>query len=120
MNISPLQIDVFVLSFVVGTLVLTVWLFRRFPMQSWYENRLPWLFPKNFVIAMETLAQQYPCQYLFTMFFSLLGAFSLILDLKSVFGYSIYLSPLLRYSVSACVALFSLYTHRINARRRAA
>ena len=73
MNAS-LQIDLFVLLLAAGGMLLTVWLNRRFPMQSWFENRVAWLFPKDLGITMETLA--------------------------------------------ACIAVFSLYTSRMNARRR--
>ncbi len=118
MDISQLQIDLFVLSSVVGGMILTVWLFRRFPMQSWFENRVAWLCPRDYVIANETLAQAYPYRYLFMMFFSFLGYFTLLIDLKLVFGFSIYTNSLVRYGASVCVAVFALYTSRMNARRR--
>ncbi len=118
MNAS-LEIDLVVLLLVVGAMLLTVWLFRRFPMQSWFENRLAWLFPRDLVIAMETLAQAHPYRHMSFTFFGLLGVFTLFTDLKLVPGVSS-LSPLVRYGTAACIAVFSLYTSRMNARRRAA
>ena len=119
LNVSLLQIDLFVLTSVVGIMVLTIWLSRRFPMQSWHENRLAWLGPRDLVIAGERLAQARAYRYMFLLFFFSLGAFTLIDDLTMALN--IYcLRSLLRYGGSACIALFALYTSRMNARRRAA
>ena len=119
MKASPLEIDLVVLLLVVGAMLLTVWLNRRFPMQSWFENRLAWLFPRDLVIAIETLAQRHPYRYMSLMFFASLGGITLVTDLYLVLGVSC-LSSLVRYGASACIAVFSLYTSRMNARRRAA
>ena len=45
-------------------MLLSVWLERRFPTQSWIENRLAWLCPKDLVIAQEALAQAHPYRYM--------------------------------------------------------
>ena len=44
-------------------MLLTVWLFRRFPMQSWFENRLAWLCPRDLVKAGEALAPAHPYRF---------------------------------------------------------
>ncbi len=95
-------------------MLLTVWLERRFPTQSWIENRLPWLYPRDIVIGGEALAQAHPYRYTIFMFFSLLGLFTLITDLTPVLA-----SSVTSYGGSACVAVFALYTTRMSARRRA-
>ena len=109
-----IQIELVVLLFVVGGMLLTVWLERRFPTQSWIENRLPWLCPRDIVIGGEALAQAHPYRYTIFMIFSLLGLFTLITDLTPVLA-----SSVTSYGGSACVAVFALYTTRMSARRRA-
>ena len=109
-----IQIELVVLLSVVGLMLLTVWLERRFPTQSWIENRLAWLCPRDLVIAGEALAQARPYRYMSGTFFFLLGFYTLITDLTPAFG-----SSVTGYGGSACVAVFALYTTRMNARRRA-
>ena len=119
MNGSPLQIDLIVLLLVVAAMLLTVWLNRRFPTQSWVENRLAWLCPRDLVIAGETLAQAHPYRYMCMMFCVSLGAFTLVSDLTLRLGDS-GPSSLVGYGASACIAAFALYSSRMNAKRRAA
>ena len=109
------QIELVVLLSVVGLMLLTVWLERRFPTQSWIENRLAWLCPRDLVIAGEEEAQAHPYRYMSGAFFFLLGFLTLITDLTPVF-----VSSVIKYGAPACIAVFALYTTRMNARRRAA
>ena len=118
MEISPLQIDLFVLLMALVGLVFTAWLYGRFPRQSWYEKRLPWLFPKDVVVAAETMAQAHPYRHTFLIFIVMLGGFAIVNDLGCTRGAPC-LDPLIRYCVAAFVAVFSLYTSRVSAARRA-
>ena len=110
-----IQIDLFVLLSLVGVMLLSVWLERRFPTQSWIENRLAWLCPKDLVIAQEALAQAHPYRYMCGMFLFGVGTLTLITDLTPVF-----VSSVITYGAPACIAVFALYATRLNARRRAA
>ena len=96
-------------------MLLSVWLERRFPTQSWIENRLAWLCPRDLVIAGEALAQARPYRHMSSTFFFLLGFFTLITDLTPVL-----VSSVIKYGAPACIAVFAVYTTRMNARRRAA
>ncbi len=120
MEISTLQINLFVLLMALVGLVFTAWLWRRFPRQSWYEKHLPWLFPKNLSVAAETMAQEHPYRHLFLIFIVMLGGFAIVNDIRWIMGApSLSMDPLIRYGVAAFVALFSLYASRKNATRRA-
>ena len=118
MDISSRQIDLAVLLMALVGLVFTAWLYRRFPRQFWYEKRLPWLFPKNLLVVWETMTQEHPFRYTFVTFLSMLGLFAIANDIGCTLAYSC-LGPLIRYVVAAGIAVFSLYTHRANAARRA-
>ena len=118
MEISTLQINLFVLLMALVGLVFTAWLFRRFDTQSWYEKRLPWLFPKDLAVAAETMAQEHPYRHTILIFIVLLGGFAIVNDIGCTLGTPC-LDPLIRYSIAAGVAVFSLYTNRANATRRA-
>ena len=74
MEISTLQIELFVLVMALVGLAFSAWLLRRFPLQFWYEKRLPWLFPKDMVVAAEKMAQEHPYRHMFLVFIGLLGA----------------------------------------------
>ena len=118
MDISTLQINLAVMLMALVGLVFTAWLYGRFPRQSWYETRLPWLFPKNLAVAAETQARAHPYRHLFLMFVVMLGGFAIVNDLGCPGGAPC-LDPLVRYGVAAGVAAFSLYTNRKSAARRA-
>ncbi len=118
MEISTLQIDLIVLLMALVGLVFAAWLSRRFDTQSWYEKRLPWLFPKDVVVAAETMAQEHPYRHTFLIFIVLLGGFAIVNDIGCTLGTPC-LDPLIRYSIAASAAVFSLYTSRKNATRRA-
>ena len=118
MEISTLQIDLIVLLMALVGLVFAAWLWRRFPRQSWYEKHLPWLFPKNLSVAAETMAQEHPYRHMFLVFMVMLGGFAIANDLGCTLGASCF-DPLIRYGVAGGVAVFSLYTSRKNAARRA-
>ena len=114
---STLQIDLVVLLLAIFGLGFTAWLFRRFAIQSWYEKRLPWLFPKDAAVAMEALG---PCRHILLVFMVILGGFAISTDLGWIMDApSLSMDPLIRYSIAAGVAVFSLYTSRKNAARRA-
>ena len=120
MDISRLQINLAVLLMALVGLVFTAWLFRRFDTQSWYEKRLPWLFPKDLVVAAETMAREHPYRHMFLIFMFILGGFAISTDLGWIMGApSLSMDPLIRYSIAAGVAVFSLYASRKNATRRA-
>ena len=109
--------SIVVLAGLVGAGLLTVWSWHRFPgQQSWFENRLAWLCPRDLVIGMETLAQAHPYRYTLLMFFESLGALTLFNELMPASS----LSSLVRYGASGCRAVFQLYTSRMTARHRAA
>ncbi len=116
MDISRLQIDLIVLLMALVGLVFAAWLFRRFPTQFWYEKHLPWLFPKDVVVAAETMAQEHPYRHMFLIFIGLLGLFAINNDIESTLG-TPSLGPLVRYGVAAGVAVYSLYANRASATR---
>ncbi len=118
MEISSLQINLFVLLMALVGLVFTAWLFRRFDTQSWYEKRLSWLFPKDVVVVWETMAQDHPYRYLFLMFIVGLGAFAIVDDIWCTLG-TFCVDSLFGYGFAAFLAVFALYTNRANATRRA-
>ncbi len=118
MEISTLQIDLFVLVMALVGLVFSAWLLRRYPLQFWYEKRLLWLFPKDVVVAAETMAQEHPYRHMVLMFIVMVGAFAIVIDIGSTLG-TPSLGPLVRYGVAAGVAVFSLYANRASAARRA-
>ena len=118
MDISTFQINLAVLLMALVSLIFTAWLWGRFPRQSWYEKRLPWLFPRDVAVAAETMAQAHPYRHTFLMFIVMLGGFAIVNDLGCTRGAPC-LDPLIRYGVAAFVAVFSLYTSRVSAARRA-
>ena len=118
MDISEFQINLAVLLMALVGLVFSAWLLRRYPLQFWYEKRLPWLFPKDMVVAAETMAQEHPYRHMFLIFIVMLGGFAIVIDIGSTLG-TPSLGPLVRYGVAAGVAVYSLYANRASATRRA-
>ncbi len=120
MDISRLQIDLMALLMALVGLVFTAWLWRRFPRESWYEKHLSWLVPNDVVVAAETMAQEHPYRHVFLIFIAMLGVFAISTDLGWIMGApSLSMDPLIRYSISVFIAVFSLYTSRTSAGRRA-
>ncbi len=114
MNASTLQLDLLVLLGLAVIMLLTAWLLARFPIQSWTERRLAWLFPTDMVVSWETMGQSHPYRYLLVAFFILMGTFAILLDL------GLTLSPSLRYACGVGIAIVGLYSVRAAATRRAA
>ncbi len=115
METLPIVDQAAVLLILIAIIAATAWLFRRFPIQSWFKRRLPWLSYEDTARNWEAIACTRPFNYLSMMVLIMLGIFVVLEDLGLT-----PLAPILRYGTAILLAAVVLYAARRSAAQRAA
>ena len=105
----------FIALLIVAVVFLIVaWLFDRFAIFTWCEQRLPRHFSRENARFIEGQSVSHPIGFFLHFFVYFVGGLAIIEDLKPS-G----LGPIFRYGVAGILSAYGLYVIRRQARRRA-